>query len=151
MHIRQVITHSCALQMKRLLRDKHFSERVKHTLILTAPRLFLEYGAELLVPTKEHARAFRGLQLKAAPIILHCLPTTFSDITTADIRLQLLSPFRSIAKWLQRSLCGLPADRLYRYSYDHGLPDPVQAQRRHRRKWRQAEDCIWGTSSELDM
>ena len=57
-HIKHVITQGNArvLQMGKLLRDKHLSVRVKRMLILTALRPLLEYGAEVLVPTREHIR-----------------------------------------------------------------------------------------------
>ena len=53
MHIKHVITHEIAriLQMGKLLRDKHLSMCVKRTLALTALHPWLEYGAEVLVPT----------------------------------------------------------------------------------------------------
>ena len=58
-HIKQVITQGNArvLQMGKLLRDKHLSVRVKRTLVQSALRPLLEYGAEVLVPTREHDRA----------------------------------------------------------------------------------------------
>ena len=71
----------------------------------------------MLVPTREHARALESVQLKAARMILRCPPRTSSDVTRADMGLQLLSSRRDIAKlkW-QHSyrLHGLPADRLER-------------------------------------
>ena len=71
-HIKHVITQGNArvLQMGKLLRDKHLSVRVKRMLVLTALRPLLEYGAEVLVPTREHARALESVQLKAARMIL---------------------------------------------------------------------------------
>ena len=55
-HIKQVITQGNArvLQMGRLLRDRHLSVRVKRMLVLTTLRPLLEYGVEVLVPTREH-------------------------------------------------------------------------------------------------
>ena len=52
MHIKQVITQGNArvLQMRKLLRDKHLSVRVKRMLVQTALRPLLEYGAEVLSP-----------------------------------------------------------------------------------------------------
>ena len=58
------------MQMGKLLRDKHLSVRVKRMLLLTALRPLLEYGAEVLVPTREHDRALESVQLKAARVIL---------------------------------------------------------------------------------
>ena len=153
-HIKHVITqgNTRVLHMGKLLRDKHLSVRVKRMLILTALRPLLEYGAEVLVPTREHARALESVQLKAARIILRCPSRTSSDVTRADIRLQLLSSRRDIAKlkW-QHRLHGLPADRLERILYDRGLHARTQAQGRSRRTWRQVVDCIWGTLSELGV
>ena len=77
---------------------KHLSVRVKRMLVLTALRPLLEYGAEVLVPTSEHCRALESVQLKAARIILRCPPRTSSDVTRADMGLQLLSSRRDIAK-----------------------------------------------------
>jgi hypothetical protein len=65
-HIKQVIAQGNArvLRMGKLLRDKHLSVRVTRMLILTALRPLLEYGAEVLVPTREHARALESVQLR---------------------------------------------------------------------------------------
>ena len=127
-HIKQVITQGNArvLQMGRLLRDKHLSVRVKRMLVLTALRPLLEHGAEVLVPTREHCRALESVQLKAARMILACPPMTSSDVTRADMGLQLLSSRRDVAKlkWQDR-LQGLLADRLERVLYDRGLPAPA--------------------------
>ena len=73
-HMKQVITQGTArvLQMERLLRDKHLSVRVKRMLVLTALRPLLEYGAEVLVPPREHYRALEGVEFKAARVILRC-------------------------------------------------------------------------------
>ena len=153
-HIKQIITQGNArvLQMGRLLRDKHLSVRVKRMLVLIALRPLLEYGAEVLVPTREHCRASESVQLKAARMILACPPRTSSDVTRADMGLQLLSSCRDVAKlkW-QHRLQGLSADRLERVLYDRGLPAPAQSRGRHRRTWRRAVDSIWGTLPELDM
>ena len=72
------------LQMGKLLRDKHLSvrSRVKRMLVLTALRLSLENGAEVLVPSREHARALESVQLKAARMILGCPSRT--SFTWAD-------------------------------------------------------------------
>ena len=77
--IKRVITQGNArvLQMGRLLRGKHLSVRVKHMLVLTALRPLLEYGAEVLVPTREHCSALESVQLKAARVILRCPPRAF--------------------------------------------------------------------------
>ena len=48
-------------------------------LIMTALRPLLEYGAEVLVPTREHARALESVQLKAARMILGCPSRASSD------------------------------------------------------------------------
>ena len=151
-HIKHVITQGNArvLQMGRLLRDKHLSLRVKRMLVLTALRPLLEYGAEVLVPTREHCRALESVQLKAARMTLACPPRTSSDVTRADMGLQLLSSRRDIAKlkW-QHRLHGLSADRLERVLYDHGLPAPARSRGRHRRTWRRVVDSIWGTLPKL--
>ena len=99
-HITQVITQGNArvLQMGKLVHAKHLSVRVRRILILTALRPLPEYGAEVLVPTREHARALESLQLQAARMILGCPPRTLSDVTRADVGVQLLSYRRDIAK-----------------------------------------------------
>ena len=67
----------------------------------------------LLVPTREHCRALESVQLKATRMILRCPPRTSSDVTRADMGLQLLSSRKHIAKLKrQHRLHGLPADRL---------------------------------------
>ena len=73
-HIKHVITQVNARvpQMGKLLRDKHLSVCVKRMLILTALLPLLEYGVEVLIPTREHARALESVQLKAARLILGC-------------------------------------------------------------------------------
>ena len=153
-HIKQVVTQGNArvLQMGRLLRDEHLSVRVKRMLVLTALRPLLEYGAEVLVPTSEHCRALESVQLKAARMIWRCPPGTSSDVTRADMGLQLLSFRIDIAKlkW-QHRLHALSADRLERVLYDRGLPAPALTRGRHRRTWRQVVDSIWGTLPELGM
>ena len=135
-HIKQVIARGNArvLQMGKLLRNKHLSVRVKRMLILTALRPLLEYGAEVLVPTREHARALESLQLKAARMILGCPLRTSSDVTRAVLGVQLLSSQRDIAKlkW-QHRLHGPLADRLERVLYDRGLLAPAQGRGRNRR------------------
>ena len=84
-------------------------------------------------------------QLSVLPASSHCPPRTSSDVTRADMGLQLLSSRRDIAKlkW-QHRLHGLSADRLERVLYDRGLPAPAQARGRHRRTWRQVVDSIYG-------
>ena len=86
-HIKHVITQGNArvLQMGKLLRNKHLSVRVKRVLTLTALRPLLEYAAEVLVPTKEHARALESVQLKDARMILVCPSRASSDVTRADL------------------------------------------------------------------
>jgi len=71
-HIKHVITQGNAhmLQMGSLLRDKHLSVPVKRMLIVTALRPLLDFGAEVLIPTREHARALESVQIKAARMIL---------------------------------------------------------------------------------
>ena len=78
--------------------------RVKRVLVLITLRPLLEYGAEVLVPTKEHARALEGVQLKAARMILGCPLRASSDVTQAKLGPQLLSSRRDIAKlkWQHR-------------------------------------------------
>ena len=153
-HIKQVIAQGNArvLRMGKLLRDKHLSVRVKRMLILTALRPLLEYGAEVLVPTKEHARALGSVQLKAARMILGCLSRTSSDVTRADLGVKLLSSHRDIAKlnWQHRPH-GLSADRLERVLYDRGLQAPAQGRGRNRRTWGQVVGSIWDTFSEFSM
>ena len=153
-HIKQVITQGNArvLQMGKLLRDKHLSVRVKRMLVHTALRPLLEYGAEVLVPTTQHARALESVQLKAARMILGCPSRTSSDVIRADLGLQLLSSRGEIAKlkW-QHRLHGLPADRLERVLYDRGLPAPAQARGRTRRTWSQVVGSIWDTLSHISQ
>ena len=69
----------------------------------TCSRPLLEHGAEVLVPTREHARALESVQLKAARMILGCPSRTSFDVTRADLGMQLLSSRRDIAKlrWQQ--------------------------------------------------
>ena len=153
-HIKHVITQGNArvLQMGKLLRDKHLSVRVKRVLTLTALRPLLEYAAEVLVPTKEHARALESVQLKAARMILGCPSRASSDVTRADLGVQLLSSRRDIAKlkW-QHRLHGLSADRLERILYDRGLEAPAHSRGRNRRTWGQIMGSIWDTLSEFNM
>ena len=138
--------------MGRLLRDKHLSVCVKRMLTMTALRPLLEYGAEVLVPTREHARALESVQLKAARTILGCPSRASSNVTRADLGLQLLSSRRDIAKlkW-QRRLHGLSADRLERGLYDRGLEAPAQGRGRNRRTWGQVVGSIWDTLSSPSM
>ena len=135
-HISQVITQGEVriLQMGKLLRDKHLSVRVKRMLTFTALRPLLEYGAEVLVPTREHARALESVQLKAARMILGCPSRASSDVVRADLGVQLLSSRRDIAKlkW-QHRLHGLSADRLERVLYDRGLQPLARNRGRNRR------------------
>ena len=153
-HIKHVITQGNArvLQMGKLLRDKHLLVRVKRVLTLTALRPLLEYAAEVLVPTKEHARALESVQLKAARMILGCPSRASSDVTRADLGVQLLSSRRDIAKlkW-QHRLHGLSADRLERVLYDRGLEAPAHSGGRNRRTWGQIMASIWDTLSEFNM
>ena len=125
----QVITQGNAhvLQMGKLLRDKHLSVRIKHTLVQTALRPLLEYGAEVLVPIAQHVRALESMQPKAARMILGCQSRISSDVIRADLGLQLLSSRREIAelKW-QHRLHGLLAHRLERILYDRVLPAPAE-------------------------
>ena len=90
--------------MRKPLLNEHLSVHVKRMLILTASRPLPEYGAEVLLPTREHARALESVQLKAARMILRCPPWTNSDVTRADMGLQLLAFRRDIAKlkWQHR-------------------------------------------------
>ena len=145
-HIKRVITRGNArvLQMGRLLRDKYLSARVKRMLVPSVLRPSLEYGAEVLVPTREHCRAWRSVRFKTARMSMRCPPNTSSDVTRADMGLQLLSSRRDVAKlkW-QHRVHGLPAGRLERVLYERGLPPPAHALGRHRRTWRQVVDCIW--------
>ena len=71
-HLKKVITQGNPRvpQMVRLLRDKYLSVRVKRMLVFTALRPLLEYGAEVLVPTRERCRALESVQLKATRMIL---------------------------------------------------------------------------------
>ena len=138
--------------MGRLLRDKYLSVRVKRMLVLSVLRLLLEYGAyKVLVPTWEHCGALRSVRFKAAHMFLRCPPRTSSvvtrsDVCRADMGLQLLSSRKDIAKlkW-QHRVNRLPAGRLERVLYEHGLPAPAHALGRHRRTWRQVVDCIWSS------
>ena len=138
--------------MGKLVHAKHLSVRVRRILILTALRPLPEYGAEVLVPTREHARALESLQLQAARMILGCPQRTSSDVTRADLGVQFLSYGRDIAKlkW-QHRLLGLLADRLERVLYDRGLQAPAQGRGRNRRTWSQVVGSIWDTFSELSM
>ena len=51
-----------------------------------ALRLWLGYGAEVLVSTGEHARALKSVQLEACYMILSCPSGSLSDVTVADSR-----------------------------------------------------------------
>ena len=131
-------------KMGRLMRDKHLSARVKRMLVPSVLRPLLEYGAEVLVPTREHCRALRSVRFKTARMFLRCPPNTSLDVTRADTGLQLLSSRRDIAKLKrQHRVHGLPAGRLERVLYERGLPAPAHALGRHRRTWRRVVDCIW--------
>ncbi len=138
--------------MGKLLRDKHLSVRVKRMLILTALRPLLEYGAEVLVPTREHARALESVQLKAARMILGCPSRTSSDVTRADLGLQPLSSRRDIAKlkW-QHRLHGLSANRLERVLYVQSGQPVARGRGRNRRTWGQVVGGIWDTLSEFSL
>jgi len=91
-------------------------------LALSALRLLLEYGTEVLVPTRKHAKASESVQLQDALMILGCKSRTLSDITRANLGVQLLSSRKDIAKlkW-QHGLHGLLVDRLEGVLYDQGL------------------------------
>ena len=130
MHIKQVIIQGNArvLQMGKLLLDQHLPVCVKRMLVQTALRPLHEYGAEVLVPTTQHARASESMQLKAARMILGCPSRPLSEVIRADLGLQLLRSCRENTKlkW-QHRLHSLLAVRLEQVLYEVGLPAPAQA------------------------
>ena len=105
-------------------------------LVLTALRPLLEHGAEVLVPTREHARALESVQLKAACMILGYPSRNSSDATRADLGMQLLSSGRDNAKpkW-QHKRHGLSAHRLERVLYYRIMRSTAHGGRRTRRTW----------------
>ena len=85
-------------------------------------------------------------------MILGCPSRASSDVTRADLGLQLLSSRRDNAKlkWQQR-LHGFSADRLERVLYDRGLEAPARGRGRNRRMWSQIVGSIWDTLSEFSV
>ena len=78
------------------------------------------------------------------PCILGCPLRASSDVTRADLGLQLLSPRRDSAKlkWRHR-VHGLSADRLEKVLYGQGMQPLVQGAGRNRRTWSQVVGSIW--------
>jgi len=80
------------------LRTKNLPVPLKKTLLITAIRPTLEYGAGVVEPSKIQYVKFERVQLKAAKTIMQCASSTPSVAVRGDLGLETLEERREIAK-----------------------------------------------------